>query len=139
MNQRPDEIFVGGAFSPGPKKPNRAQVEETVNENPNVVRAKWSQLTKFSSPFSKKIADQFALDLERMQRMNAWKYSGRELSLKIARDSQLALGNQHVQPAPEIPETTRTRPGAGKYAHVLPPRIHPMWTRSQEKTRKEKF
>ena len=138
MNERPSEIFVGGAFSPGPKKPNAAQVEETVNENPNVVRAKWSQLSKYSSPFCKKIADQFALDLERMQQMNAWQYSGKELSTKIARDSQLALGNQRVRPAPESPET-RTLPGAGKYAKVNPPRKHQMWTRSQEKIRKEKF
>ena len=137
--RRPSLIFYGPQIFPAPARPNVEAVNAEIEQRPNQIQAKWDQLARFSSPLVKNLVARQANDLERLEMQNPERPAGRELFRKISSDAQLGQGINITNPAPETPEPTDICPGEGRYAIVAPQRTHQMWTRSQEKARKEKF
>ena len=138
MPRRPSGIFYGVQIN-YPLQPDQEAVDRRIGENPNIYRAKWDQLSEFSSPLGKKFATENALSLERMGQSSAYGGNSSNIFRKMRSDSQLGVGLDIINPEPEPRESTETRSGSGKYSTTNRPREHPMWTRSQEKLRKEKF
>ena len=138
MPRRPSGIFYGVQIN-YPIQPDQEAVERRIAENPNIYKAKWDQIGEFSSPLGKKFASENALSLERMSQLSAYGGNSSKIFRTKRRDTQLGIGIDVINPEPQPRETTETKSGSGKYSATNPPREHPMWTRSQEKIRKEKF
>ena len=139
MPRRPSEIFYGAQISVSQEEPDLDTINQAILETPNQIQAKYDQLSVFSSPLVKKMVAENAADLERMERRNRWPLAGKEMFVKLARDSQLGLGNRNMSTINPTSAPTPTRSGTGRYAMLAPPREHNMWLRSQERARKERF
>ena len=139
MTRRPSMIFYGPQIAPQPEEPNMPAINRDIAERQNQIQAKWDQFARFSSPLVKKLVETRASDLERIDQRNRGFLAGREIMLKVSQRTQLGQAIAVTNPAPELPEPTKTRPGAGKYAKMATKRTHSMITRSQEKFQNEKF